>query len=63
MSSGNWKYHTTPLLPNWKPLPGRLQDNQRRHMAECDATHPLYEEAGLERYLQRLEDEGASQSR
>ena len=56
-------FHTTPLLPNWVALPGRLQDNQRRHVSECHATNPLYEEAGLSRFLRKLENEGASQSR
>ena len=32
---GKWIHHTTPLIPNYTPLPGREQDVQIRAVSEC----------------------------
>jgi len=45
---GEWKYLFPPLLPNWRPLPGRVTDNQQRWVQEtvqlCPWFQDLYDE-------------------
>ena len=36
---GEWKYLFPPLLPNWRPLPGRITDNQQRWVQESVPNH------------------------
>jgi hypothetical protein len=40
-----------PVLPNWKPLPGRISDNQERWAHESETICPWYREM-LEKWLQ-----------
>lgn len=66
--NGEWKYHSTPILPNFVPLPGRVTDNQQRWLQEtvilCPWYKELYEEwvAGrqdMEQTEQKLLEEAA----
>ncbi|CBY41197.1 unnamed protein product [Oikopleura dioica] len=48
---GVWRYNAVPVLPNWKPLPGRITDNQERWAHESETICPWYREM-LEKWLQ-----------
>jgi len=41
--NGEWKYHSTPTIPNWDPLPGRVTDNQHRWLQETLAICPWFQ--------------------
>ena len=42
--NGDWKYHTTPILDNFRPLPGRVTDNQQRWVQETVELVPWFKE-------------------